>query len=128
MTTRAIANRLLNNGTISDNNYYKFHEAVPYYFKESLSYIQKKFPINDDVICNSVWIDFNKCLEVSWDNVEFFVDKYKSVTSVNGIDCDKLYDEFIDYQTLSNNEIPYTAFHDAKVVGGTIDEEEVFHY
>ena len=65
---------------------------------------------------------------MSWDNVEFFVDKYKSVTSVNDIDCDKLYDEFVDYQTLSNNEIPNTAFDDAKVVDGTIDEEEFFHY
>ena len=39
-----------------------------------------------------------------------------------------MYDEFIDYQTLSNNEIPNTAFDDAKVVDGTIDEEEFFHY
>ena len=54
MTTRAIVNRLLNDGTISDNNYCKFHEAVHYYFKESLFYIQKTFPTNDDVICNSV--------------------------------------------------------------------------
>ena len=83
--TRAIVNRLLNDGAISDNNYYKFYEAVHYYFKESLSYIQKKFPINDDLICNSVLIDFNKRSEVSWDNVEFFVDKYKSATSVNDI-------------------------------------------
>ena len=50
MSTRATINRLLNDGTISDNNYYKFHEAVHYYFKESLSYIQETFPIND-VIC-----------------------------------------------------------------------------
>ena len=128
MTTRAIVNRLLNHGTISDNNYYKSHEAVHYYFTECLSYTQKKVPINDDAICNSVWIDFNKCLEVSWDNVEFFVGKYKSVTSVNDNDCDKLCDEFTDYQTFSNNEIPNTAFHDAKVVDGTIDEEEVFRY
>ena len=33
MTTRAIVNRLLNDGTISDNNYYKFHEVVHYYFR-----------------------------------------------------------------------------------------------
>ena len=65
---------------------------------------------------------------MSWDNVDFFVDKYKSVTSVNDIDCGKLHDEFTDYQTLSKNEIPNTAFGDAKVVYGTIDEEEVFHY
>ena len=61
-------------------------------------------------------------------NVELFVHKYKSVTSINDIDCDTRYDEFIDYQTLSNNEIPNTAYDDAKVVDGTIDEEEVFHY
>ena len=125
MSTRATVNRLLNDGTISDNNYYKFHEAVHYYFKESLSYIQETFPIND-VICVSVWIDFSKRWEVLWDNVEFFVHKYKSVTSINDIDCDTWYNEFIDYQTLSNDEIPNTAFHDAKVVD--IDEEEVFHY
>ena len=81
MTTRAIVNRLLNDGTISDNNYYKFHEAVHYYFRESLYCTQKKFPINDDVICNSVW------MEVPWDNVEFFVDKCKSVTA-DDIDCE----------------------------------------
>ena len=57
-----------------------------------------------------------------------FVDKYKSVTSVNDIDCNKLCDEFIAYQTLSNNEIPNTAFDDAEVVDGTINEEEFFHY
>ena len=116
MTTAAIVNRLLNDGTSSDNNYYKFHEAVHYY------YIQKKCPINDGVVCNSVWIDFNKRSEVSWDNAEIFVDKCKSVTSVNDIDCDKL------YETLSNNEVPNTAFDDTKVVDGTVDEEEVFHY
>ena len=73
MTTRAIVNRILNDGTTSDNNYYKFHEVVHYYFKESLPEIQKKFPIKDNVICNSVWIDFNNRLEVSWDTVEFLL-------------------------------------------------------
>ena len=54
VTTRTIIDRLLNDDTISDNNYYKFHEAVDYYFKKIFSCIQKKFPINGDVICNSV--------------------------------------------------------------------------
>ena len=34
----------------------------------------------------------------------------------------------IGYQTFSNNKISNTVFDDAKVVDGTIDEEEVFHY
>ena len=79
------------------------------------------------MICNSVWIDFNKRSEVPWDNVEFFVDKCKSVTSVNDIGCDNVFDDYIDSQTFSNNEIPNTAFDDAKVVDDTIDQEEVFH-
>ena len=57
--------------------------------------------------------------------MEFFVDKYKSVTSVND-DCDNLYDKFIGYQALFNNEILNTGFDDAKVVGNTKDEEDVF--
>ena len=80
------------------------------------------------MICNSVWIDCNKRSEVSWDNVESFVDRSTSVISVNAIDCDKLYDDVIGYQTFSNNKISNTVFDDAKVVDGTIDEEEVFHY
>ena len=71
--------------------------------------VQKRFPIDNDVVCYSVLIDFNKHLEVSWDNVEFFVD------------TDKLYDEFTEYQTLSNNEILNTAFDDAKVVDDAED-------
>ena len=45
MPTRAVINRLLKDGPVSDNNYYLFHEAVHYYFKESFSYIEKKFLI-----------------------------------------------------------------------------------
>lgn len=75
------------------------------------------------MVCNSVLIDFNKHLEVSWDNVQFFYDKYRSLTPVNGNDTAKLYDEFTDYQTLSNNKILNTASDDAKVVD---DEEDVY--
>ena len=77
------------------------------------------------MICNSVCTHLSKRLTVLWDNVEFFVDKYKSVASVND-DCDKCYDKFIGYQVLFNNEILNTAFGDAKVVGSTKDEEDVF--
>ena len=79
------------------------------------------------MICNSVCLHLSKSLKVLWDNVEFFVDKHKSVTSVND-DCDNLYDKFIGCQALFNNEILNTAFDDAKVVGSTKDEEDVFQY
>lgn len=126
--TRMTLNRLLNQGDISDAQYNKFHDAVHFYFKESLDYIKTKFPIKDDTICNSVWIDVTRRSDVSWENVEHFVDKFQSVRSLEGINEDQLHDEFVDYQTLSSNDFPSEAFEEAKVVDGVVDGEEVFHY
>ena len=49
-------NRLFNDGTISQEHHNKFYNAAHFYFKDSLKYIQEKFPVNN-VISNSVWID-----------------------------------------------------------------------
>ncbi len=97
MTTRATLNRLLSQGDISDDDFKKFHAAVHSYFRDSLTYIKTKFPINDETISNSVWIDVTQRSEVSWENVQYFVDKYSAVQFLKGVNEDKLYEEFIDY-------------------------------
>lgn len=128
MTTRATLNRLLSQGDISDDDFKKFHTAVHSYFKDSLIYMKTKFPINDKTISNSVWIDTTQRSEVSWENVQYFVDKYSAVLSLKGVNEDKLYDEFADYQLLSTDDFPKGAFDDAKVIDGNVDGEEVYHY
>ena len=59
-TTKATLNRLLNEGDISQHEYDNFHTGAHLYFKDALQYIQSKFPIKNEVICNSVWVDVEK--------------------------------------------------------------------
>ena len=73
--------------------------------KSSLEYIQEKFPFNN-VISNSVWIDVTQRTNVSWQNVQYFLDIYCFVKSLENIDHDKVFDEFIDYQTKHENDFP----------------------
>ena len=98
------------------------------HFKESLRYIQNKFPLNNETICNSVWVDVIKRNVAEWENVDFFLTKYQTVSSVSNIKVDDLYEEFCDYQTLRDNEISEAAWSEAKIVDGEEEGNETFHY
>lgn len=41
------------------------------YFRSTFQDIKKKFPFNDQFICNSVWINFTKRSKASWKNVQY---------------------------------------------------------
>lgn len=62
--------------------------------------------------------------------MEFFLANFKLVSSISGIDAvaiDALFDEFCDCQTMSDHEIDLKAWSEAKVVDGLVNGE-VFHY
>ncbi len=96
-TTKFTLNRLCNNGTISENEYLKVHQGAFHYFKDALKYILQKFPISNEVICNSIWIDVEKRLQTKWENLEFFLEKFANVSFMDTINHDKLYEEFVDF-------------------------------
>ena len=72
-TTKAKLNRFLNEGYIIQDQYNRFHEDSQCYFRDALAIIQEKFPITNEVICNSVWIDVVKRHETNWNNVQYFL-------------------------------------------------------
>ena len=122
-------NRLLNDGSITEYEYNKLHEATHYYFKNALEYIPKKFPIDDELICNSVWIDVVRRDKAKWDNVHFFLEKFKTATIMEKIKYDDLYEEFIDFQSLTDEDIGQTAWSEAKVIDGEdSDGNEIVHH
>lgn len=125
--TRGRLNRLLDEGDISQEQYNDFYCAAFAYFKDSVSYIVKKFPLTNPLICNAVWIDVEKREHAVWSNVEYFLDRFSTALLLENIDHDKLFEEFIDYQSLNENLLK-EAYEDAKVVDGKINGEEVFHY
>ncbi len=47
---------------------------------------------------------------------------------LNCVSIDDLFDEFSDYQTMTDEAIGIDAFKEAKVVEGEEDYKNVFHY
>ena len=127
-TTKFMLNRLLNEGTISEAQFETFHTGAQSYFKKVLQYIQNKFPLKDEVICNSVWIDVEKRLDSKWESVHFFCEKYQNLSIMKKVNLDELYDEFLDYQALSDREICDSAWTEAKMIDSKDDDGNVYHY
>ena len=72
-------------------------------------------------------IDVLNRMKSRWENVEFFLEKFPSFFV--GIDTDTVFEEFVDYQTLWDEDIDQEAWKEAKVIDKTNGgDDEVFHY
>ena len=128
-TTKATLNRLLSEVDISQHKYDSFHTGAHLYFKDALQYIQNKFSIKNEVIHNSVWVDIEKGDKATWSNIEFFPLKYSNQTCMEVVDNDKVFEEFGDYQSLTDDEIGHNAWSEAAVVDGKEeDDNKTVHY
>ena len=94
----------LNDGDISEYQYKKFLEAAHRYYRSALDYMQKKFPISDEIIVNGAWIDVENRVKATWGQVRCFLDGYSGIEVIQNIYADKVYDEFCDYQLLSHDD------------------------
>ena len=64
-----------------------------------------------------------------WASKICFLDRGSATEVIQNIDVDKVYDEFCDYQSLSQDVIPEEAWDEVKVVNGKdSDEIKIFHY
>ena len=64
-----------------------------------------------------------------WENVDFFLTKYGSLSIISNINVDDLYEEFCDYQTLRDDEISDAEWEEEIIVDGEDEErKETFHY
>ena len=74
---------MLNPGTISNQEYMTFHSTEHTFFQDAFQCIKKKFPLDDQLVCNSVWLNFTKCSEANCTNVPYFYDRHYDVSSFN---------------------------------------------
>ena len=125
-TTKFTLQRLLNQGYISPAQYDNVFKAAQEYFRASFQYILNKFPVTEAVLQHGKWINVSNRLEARWERVEFFLTRFQSFF-VN-MNTDKLYDEFYDYQALNDGDIGDKAWNEAKVIDGSVDDVEEFHY
>ena len=64
MTAKRMFNRIFNDGRNSQEDHDKFFNATHFYFKDLFQSIQEKFPIGNNVISNSVWIDVTQRTDI----------------------------------------------------------------
>ena len=104
--------------------------SCPLLFQNITGIHFKKFPLDNPFICNSVWVNVPERLQVSWENVQFFVDTSPGL--MGGIPVDTLYEEFIDYQSMNDSDIGDEAWEGAKVLDGVKndinDENNSYHH
>ena len=75
----------------------------------------EKLPFNDKVLENSQFVNFEKCREHGFTKVEFFLQRFLHHLQVSVEEQEKLQEQFIDYQLLSNDSIPQHVWNDATV-------------
>ena len=124
--TKFTLQRLLNQGDISQTVYTRFLTAACEYFKAAFQYVLSKFPLNDELLKHARWINFQKRSQAKWESVEYFLSRFQS--ALNTVNIDELYDEFCDYKSLTDEDIGLTAWKEAKVVDGSVNDQEIFHY
>ncbi|XP_066020951.1 uncharacterized protein [Pocillopora verrucosa] len=125
-TTKFTLQRLLNQGEISQTAYTRFLTAAHEYFKAAFQYVLSKFPITDELLKHARWINVQKRSQAKWESVEYFLSRFKS--ALNTVNIDEMYDEFRDYQSLTDEDIGVIAWKEAKVVDGLVNDQEIFHY
>ena len=68
------------------------------------TYLLKWCPFNEQLLIHATWLDFERRLKKSFNSVAYFVHRFSAF--FDGINIDKLNEEFIHYQLLSSNDIP----------------------
>ena len=67
--------------------------------------------------------------KAEWNQVEFFIEKYSNRTFLQNIDNDLLFDEFVDYQSMCDDDISADSWAQAEVVDGKDENEnKIVHY
>lgn len=102
--TKQLLSKLLNDGDITEHARAKFLAAAKAFLVKVATYLQKWCPINDEVLVNAEWLDFDKRQQKTFMEVEFFVNKFPHL--FQDMDMDILAEQFMAYQVLPDAAIP----------------------
>lgn len=104
--TKQTITKLLDEGDISSHEHDSFFQLARIFYMKSVEYLLKWCPLNEELLFHAKWVDFTRRLECTFISVEYFVRKYSSIFP--NLDIERLNDEFIVYQSMSDSDIPVT--------------------
>ena len=128
IVTSSEIHKSLESGEITDQDVRKFYLSVRQFYTTAVSYIMKWFPLNDNVVKDSQFVDFEVKEQCHFAMVCTFVKRYPKLLTFTNTELDKLNEEFLDYQALSKDAIPQTVWDNAvcyEVAEG--DQKKTYH-
>lgn len=108
--TKELLSKLLNDGDIGEHAHAKFLGGARSFLVRVATCLQKWCPIDDELLVNAEWLDFNKWQQKNFMAVEFFVCKFPHL--FQNIDMDILAEQFLAYQVLPDDAIPSSVKRD----------------
>ena len=93
-------------GDLSVGQHDKFIKATIAFYREILQYTLLKMNVGSSFCKSTQWIDFDSRQNAKWSRVEYIVEKYKGILQHDDYEMDKLFEEFIDFESLSDSELP----------------------
>ena len=114
-TTKNLFKKLFNDSKIDKLQYNNTLEAAYAFYKESLRYVIKKMDITDTFWKHAVWMDFFGSETAKWTDIKYFISRFEGILQFDNQEIDILYEEFVDYKTLSINELLEDALTDAVI-------------
>ena len=92
--TMLLLRYLFSEGDIEQVQSDKFLLSAQSFYKESLLYVLNKMDSKHDFWIQAVWINVFNRGNALWDDVNYFVEKYKSIFNFDEHSYDLLYDQF----------------------------------
>ena len=87
--------------------------SVRAFYTAGVAYILKWFPLKEPVVKDSQFVNFFTKEKCDFGMVATFVQRYPALLDFKNEDLNKLNEEFIDYQTLSREDIPTSVWDEA---------------
>lgn len=101
--TRQKLKAQVNEGDVSPQASTNFLKGVRSFYEAAVMYIKAKFPLSNDVLLHAKVVNFEKRTTSKYSDVEYFMEKYSFT----------VYDEFVEYVLLEDNDIPQAVWESA---------------
>uniref|UniRef100_H3B5A5 HAT C-terminal dimerisation domain-containing protein n=1 Tax=Latimeria chalumnae TaxID=7897 RepID=H3B5A5_LATCH len=112
----------MKDGNIDEISVNKFFDGVCAFCVKTCAYAMENLPLNDELLYNAPCIDYTQNLHVHFTQVQYFVQSFD-------LKKEKLSDEFLDHQTMRDEEIPNHVYKEATVVENVkVDGQKVLRF
>ena len=122
--TRQLLKKLVDEGYTDERNRDQFYQAVRHFYQRIALEAISKLPLQDDTLIHARFVDFFQRENASIEDEEFFLRNYPTVLPTTARETYLLQEEFVEYQLLSNEDIPKKVWDEAQIKLSNEENEE----